>query len=1032
VSDILEKLEKNRIPILLAEIGAYLHLIGRYSEKFIYAQARDATEQEEEFVKKEQFKKVCNDQAFFENTGLDELLRRPSWKDLINAFKNLDNAGELSSCKIKSFSEFIEKHTWNDIKKDIKKAPGLCKILADAHGIVSGMDKALAGQERRSKLGKQRKVYTFRATAFGYEKEIDLFEVADLSQMKLDIVKKTKKEFFEKIKQILENIETSQYIFYNNYESFVELIRTYYSKTIGETRRPINEISLYDYAHTIASLMKSNLAKMVIDGWYNPITMDFNKKPKWRILRVNVDVVGLLSKGLKIGDILGYRYEIEKTYEEIKKIIEFEYPLGNEIYRDSTGIYFTFPDVNNIDKLKSEIVDKLKPLNTLDFSLQIEISDISSRSMVILACEREKSSKSISYPHIGDIENLKREFEESQNAGGEDICPVCRIRLKPEKNDRCKKCENRYQGRAKIWIRNPQETIWLDEIADKNDRVALIVGQFDLRQWLSGEFIGTFISQTFEEWKNIYVDKKHTETVSDVCRRLGIHTISDLEHGFENLFSNPDNFKDDWKKICGSFIGIRPKNFINDFWKPIAERDATRKALTLRDNSDKAKHLIKLLFRKHSSPARIYRIWNTTQDFINETVFEKILKGYSWNSDPRRQRIKFKIEPNPDIPEGSTCDIGVDGVRFSPVCIDRQNGLFISTINLEILKKFGKSVNEIAKNLNEKRIKIKTERDRNWKNGKIVKARTADEKFQSYLPYVKIYDFPDQFMVLVPAYEALDLAEKILSEYEVQFSKVRDRLPLHLGIIAFHRKTPLYVVMDAGKRLIEAFKEKTKTELAEVISIKDIKDKNLGKSKEIKIMSETYSRIPLKWKISYSTGDPEQEDCWHPYIRVYNSDISARTLCFDYTGNGDYVVHVKELEEKDKIKIEPSYFRLLYLESANDRFGVDEDLRPIDHIHYLKKLWNIAENKIKSKEWSISQIYAYWEEVRKRRKNYDEDAFEKFVKAALINILEIKPQKDKELFYRFFQATIDGSLDLCLYWNFQIRKVKIGEGDRGK
>jgi len=66
-------------------------------------------------------------------------------------------------------------------------------------------------------------------------------------------------------------------------------------------------------------------------------------------------------------------------------------------------------------------------------------------------------------------------------------------------------------------------------------------------------------------------------------------------------------------------------------------------------------------------------------------------------------------------------------------------------------------------------------------------------------------------MVLVPAYDAFDIAKKILEEYEIQFSKVRDRLPFHLGIIAFHRKTPLYVVMDAGKRLIDAFKRKTKT-----------------------------------------------------------------------------------------------------------------------------------------------------------------------------------------------------------------------------
>ncbi|WP_457641365.1 CRISPR-associated protein Csx11, partial [Persephonella sp.] len=864
------KLAKNRTPILLAEIGAYLHLIGRFSVDFIRANAVDSE-------KKFEYEEICNNPEFFENTGLNTLLKELSWYNLINDFKNLNNAGKLSSNKIQNFCDFIKKHRW----KGDKPEEGLCRILADAHGIVSGIDKSLAG---RGESGKQRKAYTFRATAFGYEKEIEFLGKSNLDEVDSKKVSEIKRELLSEIKEILERIKNDQSIIYEDYKCFVDTIKYYYSTTIGETRRPINEISLYDYAYTIASLMKSNLAKMVVDGWYEP-----RGKSKWRILKINIDVLGLLSEGLKIGDVLGYRSEIEKTYDKIKKIIEFEYPLGNEIYRDSTGIYFSCPDVDDVDKLKSEIIDKLKNLNKLDFSLQIEISDKNSRSMVILAKEREESLKRISYPHIGDIENLKKEFEESRNAGGEDICPICRIRLKPERDDRCRKCKERYEKRAKRWLNESdsfKETIWLDEVADKNDRVALIVGLFDLRKWLSGEFVGTFVSQIFDNWKDVCVNRdknrKCIEKVSDVCSRLNIKNILDLERGFENLFNNPQSLNDDWKKICGSFIGKKPKDFINDFWNPIAERDATEKeALKLTDNSKKAKHLIKLLFRKHPSPARIYRIWNTTQEFINETIFENILKKHDWNSELRRQRIQFRIEPNPYIPEGATCDIDVDGLRFSPVCIDRQNGIFVSTINLEILRKFGESAVEIVENLNNKKIKLKTDKDITWEDGKagrpfkITEAKSADEKFQNYLPYVKIYDYPDQFMVLVPAYEALDIAERILSEYEIQFSKVRDKLPFHLGIIAFHRKTPLYVVMDAGKRLLDAFKKESKTESAKVSAVEDVEDEKLGKNKELEIKIESHPSFSLKWRISYSTGDPDQEDLWHPYIRV-DGDISDR------------------------------------------------------------------------------------------------------------------------------------------------------------
>lgn len=977
----LEKLRENRTPILLAEIGAYLHLIGRFSKEFIESQAQDASVPFN-------YQNICNDSNFFENTQLNQILQDNIWRKLINNFVNLINAGELSTNPVSNFCNFIKKHTWRDNPR------GLCKILADAHGIVSGIDKALTGI---GKSGKQREKYTFRATAFGHEKRIKLMEKPGL-----------KKELCQKIKEILEDIKNSQDVSYETYSKFIFIIREYYPKTIGETRRPINEISLYDYAHTIASLTKSNLAKMIIDGWYDP-----KRNSRWRILTINIDILGLLSKGLKIGDIMGYTRDLEKIFDEIKKIIEYESPLGNEIYRDSTGIYFSCPDVENVNSLKSEIEEKLKSINNLDFSLQVEITD-KSRSMVILSREREEALKRIQFSHTGNVENVLKTFKESLNQG-EDICPVCCIRLKMEKKDRCKRCAERYQRRGEKWIEFPKETIWLDEVADKNDRVALIVGKFDLEKWLSGEFIGTLASQIFDDW--------HTEN-SQICQNLGINTVDDLKNQFIKMFNNPSTLSNVQKELCRSFIGIRPNDFINDFWSPMAERDATGKALGLQNDSEKAEWLVRLLFRKHPSFARIYRVWKATQEFINEIVFEKTIKEHLGNSELRTQRVQFKIEPNPKIPEGSTCDIEIEGVRFSPVCIDKGKGIFVSTINIQILETFGKrakeiaDLKEIADFIDKKNIKIKYE-GRNWEDARIVESQPAEDKFQNYLPHVKIYDFPDQFMVLVPAYEALDIAENILSEYEVQFSKVRDRLPFHLGVIAFHRRTPLYVVMDAGRRLLEEFKRKTQSKNAKVINIE-----SLDKSIELEIETRDYSPTPFKWKVSYSTGDPDVEDLWHPYIR-FNSN-PGRMFSFDYTGKGDFVVHVKEIRPNDEIKIEPSYFTLTYLEDAVDRFRIGNALRPLHDITQLQKLFRKIEDRLKSRTWSMSQIYAFWEDVRKRQ-DYGENNFEKFVKSDLINILKIYPQtdkKDKEMFEEFLQGAKDGLLDLCLHWNFQIRKVK--------
>jgi len=992
--NILEKLEQNRNQILLAEVGAYLHLVGRFSEKFIYSNAIDASDEEKKF----DYQAVCEDNSFFESEELINLLKDSVRKSLINKFVRQNVLGELSSNQVENLCDFIKTHTWNDNPK------GLCKILADAHGIVSGIDKALAG---RGESGKQRKQYTFRSTAFGYEKEIELAKNKEL-----------KETLLQEIKKILEDVKSRQGVSYEDYCKFVSILKQYYSQTIGETRRPINEISLYDYAYIIASLTKSNLAKMLIDGWYEP-----KGHSKWKILKVNIDIIGLLSKGIKVGDIFGHRIELEEIFKEIKRIVEYEYPLGNEIYRDSTGIYFSFPDINDIEFLRKEIEDEIlkkKKVNNLDCGLQIAISG-KSRSMVILAREREDAIKKIVYPFVNNSENvitILNNYSKSNEI--KDVCPVCKIRPTYESNDRCSICKESYQKRANKWLSKVddiKETIWLDEVADVNDRVALIIGQFDLSKWLSGEFLDTFVSQTFESWK---------KANQNVAQLLSINSLNDLEHKFKGLFGSPSNLQNGDNQLLKSFIGKFCKNFITDFWKPIAERDSTGTALTLGDNTAKVKYLIKLLFRKHPSLSRIYRIWNTTQEFINEDICENILKKYSFDLNLRTKRIQFKIEPNPYIPEGSTCDIDLG---FSPVCIDKEKGIFVSTVNLEILREFGNTIEEIIKNTANKEIKIKTEDDKGWRKAKIIDTKLEKDRFQNYFPYIRIYDFPDQFMILVPAYDAFEIAKRIYEEYELQFSKVRDRLPFHLGIIAFHRRTPLYVAMDAGKRLLNAFRHKTEIKEATIKSIEDYSDDKFGKFvKKIQISEiPEYSSVPFTWFISYSTGDPEQEDEWHPYFRLADNDTAREGYSFDYTGQGNYAVHVKKLGSGDRVLIEPSHFKMLFLESSSDRFRIDEDFRAIDDIRRLDDLWKDIQKIMKEKKLGITQLYAYWEEVEKRKRDYEDSTVkEDFIKATITNIFKISQIKEKELFDKLNQATIDGLLNICLYWNLQVRKIKPG------
>ncbi|MDI6895770.1 CRISPR-associated protein Csx11 [Methanocella conradii] len=933
-----QKLKDNRTAILLAEIGAYLHDLGKARNDFIehYAQNGGSGWDGHNFPSifpdelKEALSKskvqICNEQI--------------SLLDFVEKHhKEKEGGGNLKDCEVPPLVRLLYAR-WNGYD-----------------GMDSGLDKGKANV-------KQSKNNVFIATAFGYEPKENKIKIEDADELT--------KQLYDAVKDAL-----SAYITDNDIiklrKAIIKGTKNHYLKFLGETRRSANDVTLWDHSYSVATLVKCTTVKNILDcsnASFDPL--DFN----WKVLSVNLDIASIIAKGIKVGDVLGYKEKIDETLDKVKVLIEVDYPLGNEIYRDTSGIYFLIPSIE-IEELKVLMLNMLKDIepemmpeitikeiaNLQSYNYKFDCKNLqqisrdikSQRDLfekdkregltLILPEVRQIALQEISYPASS------KRFVSEKFAGdwsNKEVCPICRLRPMKENSDGCKHCLERRVGRAKDWIdKNPKQTIWLDEVSDHNDRVALLVGCFILDNWLDGSFIKTM-------------------------------------------------------------------------------------AVAINNNSP---------IPKNPSPARIRRCWETTQDFIESTIFTNILANFRYGEESphlelRNKRIQFKINPNPNIPKGATCDIDLEGIRVNPVCIDENEGIFVSTIDLQILKKWGDTAQKIAEFIYGKEITVKVEGDKNWKDAKIIEVKPADEKFQNYLPYIKIYDSPDQFMAIVPAYDALDIAKKIVEEYEIQFSKVRDRLPLHIGIIAFHRKTPLFIAMDAGKKLIYEFKKDRKPIDARIdyIENRDTINNNSNISirygnmaRKLKLVTDpSYAKTPLEWIISYSTGDPDQQDEWHPYIRINDGDPNRGSYSFDYDGNGNYVVHVKELRINDSIKIDASYLKLAYLASASERFKIDENLRPLDDIKHIDELWKDIQKIINKNNLGISQIYTYWNVVMEKCKSYDEKAWENFIKSSLINILNISPDKDE--FKKLFQATKDGLLDICLNWNLQVRKLKSARG----
>ena len=81
-----------------------------------------------------------------------------------------------------------------------------------------------------------------------------------------------------------------------------------------------------------------------------------------------------------------------------------------------------------------------------------------------------------------------------------------------------------------------------------------------------------------------------------------------------------------------------------------------------------------------------------------------------------------------------------------------------------------------------------------------VKCVFLEEK--RYSPIIPVLQAPNSFMVIVPAANSLKAIDIIKKKYELEMGKVRDRLPINLGVIYAGSKMPVRSLLEAGKVIL--------------------------------------------------------------------------------------------------------------------------------------------------------------------------------------------------------------------------------------
>ena len=925
------KIKSKGKDILKGEIGALLHDIGKMHPDFIRHQSIERTISFSH-------ENICN--------FLDPILYRHI----------CDSAFDFAITTPSNIKNLIEQHheqaTTDCIVKYLQKCDR--KDSADDKGIV-----------RR----KQSIDNTIISSPFGYEKEkIDL----SCLQKRFDDLQNNLIELFKNCNNII-----------SFRKSLIDNLKTAFSHALGETRIPANDVTLWDHSYSTASLFKTILAGIACDGY-----KDMNDV-KWRIFGVCWNGEDFINRGRKIADIQKRAEVIDNIKEIIKDKLEVEFPVGNVIYEDINGMYFTFPELGEDSKslasdcaelILREIYDKKDSDNELwpFFTLSKP-----SGSLTIIANELKRVYEKRKIPKVhpflltegGEEEpieiliDLDKKVENKENERL-DVCPICRIRTKSEKDERCTICENRRRGRLEEWLNNRRKSVWIDEIADKNNRVSLISLSFDLDKWLDGTMIGSIFSQTFEDWykKNNNAFYEFIDSIKDKNFEKIVNSLTlnfaprkDIVYKvLELFFLLKDTYNKEAAQLLDMFfeerVGLNEKTLYNHL-KNIEER--------LQTNTLTKENLGSYFFTQHPSPARIYRVWRETQEFF-ETVVEKIERDiyrYKW------KRIVFSVDYNKlqsalkrsdnKLSEKTPYIIRLDGPEPEDLLVLHVgDGRFYTIESLEKYRydnTFGEQA--VVKCLKKgfKHLALENNPNENLLEVKYDNRVEVEIEIEEYIPLIEITISPLSLRLIVPTLDSIKITEMIATLYSQRFEKVLGKLPLSVKILTANRKFPLYVLLDAERRMLD--------------------DREFKK--------------PVKMKPWWNVYETKNDD----FFKFYPTKLIGE--------NEKYTLDdLSSISKEKPFSLYPGYFDFDLLTATTDRYNIyyegrkrgEETYRLYSRRPYyfyqismIRELWDILSNLSSSQLNNIEEALA----TKLKEWRYVEDGSNK-----------------TEVFMRFAEATI--------------------------
>ncbi|MBN1138083.1 MAG: CRISPR-associated protein Csx11 [Anaerolineae bacterium] len=751
-------------------------------------------------------------------------------------------------------------------------------------------------------------------------------------------------------------------------------IETLFSQTVADTRRPINEVDLWSWGLLVGALYKAALAGALLSGSATPA-----HDLRWRLLSIRINGLDYLVNVARIPDLLARQQLLSDGLNRVQDLLETTLPIGSEVYRDENGSVYVVPDTPDLLEKIDSCGNSLRMLIMQAFEQGMPTGDpalrIGGEVIPDIVLEQTpwwgqdpdylyKTGRDQGHPLYRQaihseppgIGRLLSQYVVTRAKVDEigqfwrsgtvaDVCTVCGLR--PQRPSReavqhnvCDICEKRRAGRSQRWATSQSgKTIWTDEVADTNGRLALIVGQFDLSSWLSGNLIE-------------------------------------------------------------SLLLIAPHDPENDKGKAIAS--------------------------KAPSFSRLRRIWETTRHFWQGVQAESLQKF----ADDRR-RLVIHLDSVPGLRPFHVYDMDLGATTLSVVWVPPQggnDGYLISADNLSYIAcqlNAAEDVytdpataaifvedyisNRFVVNGHQSILHNPDTRTGQVNTNLLLGIRIVGTVYQEtqYATVIPIFAEPRVFMAIVPSDKSSSIIKDIKEKYDNEMGKVRDRLPIYLGVVYASRRTPIRAVLEAGRAML-SYQGLPQYWTVERVSAETQADAtHFSRRVDVNLKHGDYH---LAWRIPINMNDGETPDRWYPYFYLdtpgndASVDTSARCVVSitQSTENEQtktcWIVHAADLRIGEIICVRPSRFDFEFLDTTARRFEIhygEDGRRPLrrtrpfylEDLDRLDELWEDLKRLEKSQRHqviaTIEATREAWFGHDRELKSLGDGVFRQFVRDTL-------------------------------------------------